>query len=37
MDVIFQESDYLKNKYESGKTEGWMADYLSGGDLTPLN
>jgi hypothetical protein len=33
MEVMFQNSDYLKNKYQAGGYEGWMADYLSGADL----
>jgi hypothetical protein len=33
MDVLFQSSNYLKNKYEAGETEGWMADYLNGKDI----
>ena len=37
MDVMFQSSNYLKNKYEAGKTEGWMADYLSGKDIKEVD
>ncbi len=33
METMFQSSNYLKNKYEGGETEGWMADYLSGKDI----
>ena len=37
MEVIFQESDYLKNKYEATGAEGWMADYFVGADLKAIN
>jgi hypothetical protein len=33
MEVMYQESSYLKNKYEGGEVEGWMADYLNGNDI----
>ena len=33
METMFQSSNYLKNKYEAGETEGWMADYISGKDI----
>ena len=37
MDVLFQSSNYLKNKYEAGETEGWMADYLNGKDIKEVD
>lgn len=37
MDVLFQSSNYLKNKYEAGETEGWMADYLNGKDVSQVD
>jgi hypothetical protein len=33
MEVMFQSSNYLKNKYEAGGVTGWMADYFKGNDL----
>jgi hypothetical protein len=37
MDVLFQSSNYLKNKYEAGKTEGWITDYLTGKDIKEVD
>lgn len=37
MEVLFQSSNYLKNKYEAGGAEGWMADYLNGKDLSQVD